>query len=204
VVPAGTNGAAEITAVLRSKNGTRLPDQEVTFSSSAGSLDPPAETAILTDDDGVAQCTLITNNNTTITARSGSVTATTQVQTTSADLSPFLLDISPTDTLDTCSDPPLTLTATVTDVNGQPVSGVLVIFNEVSPSNHEGQFTPTSGQTTSNSQGLATVTWRPGPTCSDDCSTTGGGIGDCIIFITARDVTGDFESIEVEIVDNIP
>src|SRR5882672_7545922 len=47
VVPSVGDGQAQITATIRSKNGNRLPDQEVTFSTSAGRLDPAAETPIV-------------------------------------------------------------------------------------------------------------------------------------------------------------
>ena len=62
---------ARITATVRSANGTRLPDQEVVFTTTTGSLSPPAQTPILTDDDGQAETVLSTTQTATVMAASG-------------------------------------------------------------------------------------------------------------------------------------
>ncbi len=96
VVPSGGGaGAAEIVATLRSSNGTRLPDQEITFSSTAGFLDPPAETPIKSDSNGQATCILTTTSSATVMARSGSITGSTQIQTASGNISAIQLSVTP-------------------------------------------------------------------------------------------------------------
>src|SRR4029453_15761745 len=54
VVPPGSQGKTTTTATLRSKNGTRLPDQEMAFSTSSGSFDGSFDNPTTTDDQGEA------------------------------------------------------------------------------------------------------------------------------------------------------
>jgi len=205
VVPSGSTGTTEITATLRSKNGTRLPDQEITFSTSAGTLTPPAETPVLTDSDGQANSTLTTSTSATITAQSGGISGTTQVQTASCDLAQFLLDVQPQE-LTTCSDT-LTFTAQVEDTGGSPCANVRVLFIQDPANKIPGSFSPSS-QISSDAMGLATVTWRPSSTqCDAKCTAAGdpNGGGDCGIFsFTATDTTGTFESGPVTVTESIP
>jgi len=199
ITPGGLPGAAEITAIVRGENGTRFPGQEVTFDSSAGTLNPVGGTIVLTDDDGVSSCTLTTTSATTITARSGVITGTTQVQTSPADLSTFVLDVLPDTTLDSCNDI-FELTATVRDTMGVGVQGVLVIFEQFNlPLAYNGDFIPSSGQVTSNANGEAKVMWRPGSECTTHCVS-----GICEVELTATDITDAFRSNPVTLTDNIP
>jgi len=208
VVPAGGQGTTELTATLRSKSGAREPGQEMTFSTTSGILDPAAETTILTDNNGQAmsKLTLTSNSPPTVTARSGSITATVQVLTTSAALSQFLLDIQPSD-LTTCTDQ-LTMTAIVEDPNGDPVPGVRVIFAEETPAVLTGSFSPSSQRDT-DATGTAVVTWKPSQaTCDLKCTMAGNDpntMGNCgTLQFTASDLTGNFESQAFPIPDNIP
>lgn len=204
VVPVGGSGTTDVTATLRSKNGTRLPDQEVTFSTTAGTLDPPAETPVLTNKDGQASSTLTTSTSATVTARSGGISGTTQIQTASCDLTPFTLnpDVA---ALSTCSDR-VTFTALVQDTNGDPCVNITVIFEEDPGNKLRGTFS--SGQVGSNAMGEAVVTWIPLTSqCESKCTDAGDttGPGDCgILNFTATDVTGSFRSTPVQITDNIP
>ncbi len=206
VVPTGQQGTTEITATLRSKNGTRLPDQEITFSSTAGTLVPPAETALISDDQGQAKCSLVTTSSATITARSGGISGMTQIQTAPGDLAQFELLVAPVQVLTNCNDE-LTLTATVRTTTGDPVAGVLVIFDEDSTTLLAGSFSPGTQRTT-DVAGEAVVTWRPSQSqCESKCTDAGdpNGTGDCgnLIFF-ASDITGTFESTGVDVIEAIP
>jgi hypothetical protein len=206
VVPTGQQGTTEVTATLRSKNGTRLPDQEMTFSTTAGTLVPPAETPLVTDDQGQAKCSLVTTSSATITARSGSISGTTQIQTAPGDLAQFVLAVGPVQELTSCNDQ-LTLTASVRTTTGDPVAGVLVIFDEVSSSVLTGSFSPGTQRTT-DVAGEAVVTWEPNQSCETKCKAAGGDpntMGNCgdLSFI-ASDITGTFESFPVTVFENIP
>lgn len=208
VVPASGVGTSEITATLRSSNGNRLPNQEVTFSTSAGSLTPPAETPLKTDSMGQARSTLSTSSSATVTARSGSINAQTQIQTAPGNLAQFLLNVQPTE-LTTCNDM-LVLTASVRTTTGDPVQGVIVIFEEVTPpSTVTGNFAPGS-QVLSDANGDARVTWTPTSTsCSQKCQFATGDPnsptrGSCSLTFAATDTTDTFRSAEVQVNDNIP
>ena len=207
VVPQNGQGTSQITATVRSKNGTRLPDQEVTFSTTAGTLVPPAETPLLTDSDGQSKCLLLTSTSATISARSGSITSTpTQVNTAPGDLAQFILNVSP-QVLTACNDT-LTLTAQVNTTSGDPVQGVIVVFDEVPPSTLFGNFSP-GNQVLTDVNGMAVVMWTPQASiCADECqaatadpNTNPGGI--CELVFTASDTVGTFESVPLEVNDDI-
>jgi hypothetical protein len=198
ITPGGQAGTADITAIVRSKNGTRLPDQEVTFDSSVGSLDPIAGTTITTDDDGVAACTLTTTGAATVTARSGSISGTTQVQTASADLTTFTLDVLPDLDLNSCTKN-FFLTATVLDVDGNPVPGILVFFEQNNvPQAFAGNFTPASGQVRSDNSGEARAQWQGGSGCATSCV---GAI--CEVEFTATDISNALTSNPVVLTDSV-
>ncbi len=207
VVPSGQEGSTLITATLRASNGTRLPDEEIIFSTTAGRLDPPAQTPLTSDDDGQATSTLFTESAATVMASSGSITGTTQVQTAPGSLAQFVLNVMPTE-LFNCNDM-LTLTALVVTTDGVPVQNLLVIFDEVPPSTVSGNFTPGS-QVLTGPAGTATVTWTPSLNiCARECQASTADPNDptpgvCTLFFTANDTTDTFESVTQEIIDSIP
>lgn len=208
VVPQNGQGTSQITATVRSKNGTRLPDQEVTFTTTAGSLVPEAETPLITDDTGQAECLLLTSTSATITARSGSITsAPTQVNTAPGDLAQFLLNVVP-QVLTGCNDT-LTLTAQVNTTSGDPVQGVIVVFDEVPPSTLFGNFDP-GNQILTDVNGEAVVMWTPQASiCAAECQQATADpnnpmAGICELVFTASDTVGTFESVPVEVNDSIP
>lgn len=204
VVPSVGNGEADVTATVRSKNGTRLPDQEITFSTSQGSLDPLAETPIQTDDQGQAISRLFTRTSATITARSGSITGTTQVQTVTCDLAQFLLSVQPM-VIDNCDDT-LMLTATIEDVDGDPCENIRVIFSQDPNDMLTGTFSPSS-QVSSDAAGLAIATWRANQSqCDSKCTAVRdpNGTGDCgSLYFTAGDITGTFNSAPVPVLEDV-
>ncbi|HET6372882.1 MAG TPA: Ig-like domain-containing protein, partial [Candidatus Polarisedimenticolia bacterium] len=197
---------AELTATLRSKNGTRLPDQEITFSTSNGTLDPPAETPLKTDNNGQAISLLITASSATITARSGGISGTTQVQTAPGNLAQFLLQVTP-EFLETCDDT-IMLDVTVRTTTGDPVQGIIVIFDETSDSDLSGTFSPAS-TVLSNASGIAHVEWTPNDqVCARECQAATSDPnsitpGDCVLRFGATDTTDTFGSNEVEVLDEI-
>jgi len=203
IVPSGGGaGATQITATLRSKNGTRLPNQEISFTTTAGTLDPPADTFLETDDDGQARSILITSSSATVTARSGSITGQTQVQTAPGDLAQFILNVSP-DFLSSCNDQ-LEVEVQVRTTSGDPAPGVLVILS--TSGGLTGSFNPT--QTNSDAAGLVTAIYSPPNDCEQKCSLvtdpnspTGG---DCTFFIEASDLTHTFDAVPFQIDDQIP
>jgi hypothetical protein len=203
LVPRGGGVAsADITATLRSKNGTRLPDQEVTFSTTAGDLDPIADTPILTNSDGQAKSTLRTNQAATVTARSGGISGTTQILTTPSIVSQVLLNVENQDppfdqALHTCADK-LDLTATVRDPNSKPVIGVTVVFSQTG--NLNGSFTSSQGSTDPNGEVL--TTWNAGSNCTALCVGAGDPNVPCTLTLTAT--SGGMTSFPVSVADNIP
>lgn len=206
VVPTGGSGSTLLIATV-SFNGTRLPDQEVTFSTTSGTLSPPAETPLKTDSMGQATSTLTTSSAATVTASTGSITASTQIQVAPGNISQFLLNVSP-QFLFNCIDP-ITLTATVNDTAGNPLQGLVVIFNtEVPPTTVSGTFNPI--QTITDASGQAISVWKPESTsCLAECQASTAdpkspNPGQCTLFFTASDTTGSFISVSVEVIDSIP
>jgi len=200
VVTESGPGSSRITATIR-LNGTKLPGQEVTFRTSAGTLDPPAQTPLTTDDQGRAECILTTSQTATITARSGSIEGTAQVQTSSGDISSILLTASPNEIF-ACSDT-ITLTARVLTAGGEGVSGVTVrFFNPDPPATIGGSFSPSV--VVSDVNGESVSTWRPNSVdCPVECSESQGGSG-CTFAFQAEDGTGDITSNVEQVDDNIP
>lgn len=196
-----TDCITTVVATLRSKSGTRLPDQEVTFSTSAGNLDPIADTSILTDDNGQASSILQTNQGATVTARSGSITGTTQIQTTPSPIGQVLLDVENLDAggtrLRSCNDT-LELLATVFDPSSDPVPGVIVQFNVTGTIG--GSFDPQ--QTTTDPNGEALSEWTPSNQCSSKCMSDPNNTGICTFSFTATAV--GVTSAPVRVDDEIP
>lgn len=207
IVPTGGAGVTEITATVRSKSGTRLPDQEITFSTTAGILDPPAETPLTSDSIGQAKCLLTTSSAATVTASSGSITDMTQIQTAPGDLATFILNVSP-DFINTCTDS-VTATATVMTTMGNPVPGLLVIFDEGPSAEITGTFSP-ARQVATDVSGTAVAMWTPNAAqCAAQClaataDPNTGADGDCDMFLIADDITSSFTSVEFEVEDSIP
>ena len=205
---AGISGVAAITAIVRAKNGTVLPDQAVSFITSQGTLTTldgdlidPSDPEI-TDDDGAAKCVLTTTQTATVTARSGNITGTVTVQAASGEVSSIILNVSTTSVQD-CTDV-ITVTARVVTSGGQPVAGLPVeFFQNTPPSLHEGIFANTV--VISNAAGESVTTWRPsGASCPDDCSVASGGM-DCdpMAELQVSDISATIFSNIVTINDDI-
>jgi hypothetical protein len=205
IVPTGGgSGSTEVIATLRSKNGTRLEGQEVSFSTTAGTLDPPADTDLETDSQGQARSILVTSSAATVTARSGSITGQTQIQTAPGDLATFVLNVDPTE-LTSCQDQ-LDISVDVRTNTGDPAPGILVIFS--ASGELSGTFNP--AQVNSNASGKATSVFTPsGTVCQQQCTSAGADPnnnrdGVCTLFIHAEDVTDTFSASPVQVTESIP
>jgi hypothetical protein len=226
IVAAGGNpGCATVTATLRGKNGVRLPDQEVLFSASAGSLckknkkcdvvvaDPnlcsPQGTGTQSDSFGQAKILLLTDQSATVTAQSGAIMGNTTVQVTSAKIASISLD-GDTQNISLCTDS-VNLIATVVDTNGDPISNVVIQFLQSAPTNTtllSGNFVQAQPRTDANGEAMSTFTPDP-TTCTKNCSPTQGDpnvpFGHvCAIEIRAADITGSTKSGVFRIDESVP
>jgi hypothetical protein len=162
------SGSADVVATVSSSVGVPLPDQDVRFSTSAGTLEtltgqPAANIPIRTDSFGNAHVTLTTTKTTTVTARSGGASGTLTLDAVVGDLQSININLDSgtgcldDDTFLTCSDV-LCLVAEAVDVDGAPVPGVSIQFNlEDATNDPDGDpfgvsFTITNGTTDSSGQ----------------------------------------------------
>lgn len=204
-------GTAEITATLRAKNGTRIPDQEVTFSTTEGVLDPVAETPLITDDQGQATCKLTTAKQATVTAQSGSISGSTTVSVVTGDLFGINLDPDPNSpTSLTFCDETVTLIATAVDAQGAPIPGVLIRFLArpvAGVTELRGSFSVSQRTTDVNGE-VTTVYNVDDNSCNNRCSETVGDPNrapwECAVDIVAQDSSGSFESNVVSIDEDVP
>jgi hypothetical protein len=161
-------GSVTILATVDNTLGVPLPGQDVRFTTTSGVLTPQGGTPVRSNQDGNA-ITVLTGatQNTTITAKSGKVSQTLQLSTTTCTIGSIV--ISPTTvTLNDCSTS-IDVTANVADTNGDPCVGVLVTFATVpvTPATDVVvTFTPPAPKTDAN--GDATTSLTPQST---DCNT---------------------------------
>jgi hypothetical protein len=204
----GLAGRTKIIATLRSKNGTRLPDQEVTFSTTAGTLVPQAQTPILSDSQGQASSFLDTTTSATVTAFSGSIMGTTTVNVVTGNLSSISIDSVTPSSVSTCNDM-LTVAVSATDPNGDGVANVTIVFTTTAiagTSLFQGGFSPSQPRT--DATGVATTVFTINQTfCNQSCSPSSDpnapNAGHCGIQITAKDVSGAFVSQPVQVTSSI-
>src|SRR5262249_51457881 len=94
----------EIIATVSNSIGVPLPGQDVRFTTTAGTMNPPAGQPVTTDDLGNAVVILTeARQPPTITAKSGKATATLQLQTATCLISAISLSPSSLQ-LNTCND----------------------------------------------------------------------------------------------------
>jgi hypothetical protein len=204
----GLPGRAKITATLRSKNGSRLPDQEVTFSSTAGTLTPVAQTPILSDSQGQATCLIDTATGATVTAASGSITGSTTINVVSGNLSSISIDdVQPGD-VSTCSDL-ITVFVSARDPNDNGVAGVTIVFTTMAIPNTTllpGGFNPTQLHTDPNGEASSNYTINQSA-CSSSCSPSADpnspNGGHCSLQIQAKDISGAFVSGLAQVTSSI-
>ncbi len=194
-----------ITATLRSSNGTRLPDQEVLFSTTAGALVPKAQTAILTNDAGQAVSDLITPASATVTATSGSVSGNTSVTVSGCALSGLTLQLNP-QTISSCATE-VDVTVTAIDTNGDPCEDLIIRIRILDPLSGEtklpGNLNATSGVTSDLGE-FATKFIPDNTTCLQDCRADPNQTGNCEVDFLAEDSSGSINSGRVTLGENIP
>lgn len=162
--------SSEITATVRSSNGTRLPRQEVLFNTTRGQLTPKALTPILTDNLGRATSILDTSEQATVTASSGSISGQTTVNVSGCALQSIVVNLSPGILPDCLSQ--VGVTVSVLDTNGQPCDGETVRIILLDPlsgvTRLQGSVSPSQGLT--NASGEFTGSFTPSSSCQNDCS----------------------------------
>jgi hypothetical protein len=198
------NVPVRITATVRSGNGTRLPDQEVIFSTSQGTLDPPAQTSLITDDIGQVTSTLRTPSTATVTARSGSITNTTSVNIVNCQLQDIIItDISPSQINDCNGSAQITVTAI--DTNGAGCGGVVIVFYADPPGSGQpelsGSLNPPQGVTNANGEARSTFTVNS-TNCQAACAVPTSG--DCEVDLSAEDTSGTYPSAVVVLRETVP
>lgn len=165
VIP--TTGSSDITVIARNSDGSPASDQRVILTTNLGKLTNPNPR---TGADGRATSKLEAEGQSgtaTITAILGSsdaVTATVDIRGLNLVLqaNPASIQRPPQDSSPKVS---ITLTATVTDFEGDPVADVIVTFQT-----ERGQITPT-GNVRTNAQGIAQATVVVGRQDLEDAST---------------------------------
>ncbi len=201
--------SSSIIATLRSSNGTRLPDQEIVFSTTVGLLNPPAQTAILTDDDGEAVTLLTTPSSATVTASSGTISATTSVTVSGCALSAITLNLS-SQVIPTCSTS-VTLTVNAVDTNSDPCEDLIVRISSLAPisglTRLVGSIALSQGLT--NASGDFITTFTPDQTsCQSKCDTAfdpnAPNNGNCEVDFVAEDVSGSIESFRETLGESVP
>ena len=195
VLVVGGCSCADVVATVSSAVGVPLKDQDVRFSSTAGSLtvnnEPAANVPIRTDDLGNAHVLLTTTTTTTVTARSGTATGTLSLSTVNGNLSSILINQNfsgagcmSDNNFKSCNDK-LCLTAQAVDNQGDGISGVVIAFaleNVVTSKGDPitGTFSP-AAQTTTDSGGFASASFQIGSsTCSSVCTAPETCSGDLV------------------------
>lgn len=146
-----TDGAARVNvrATVKDANNGAVPDQEVNFSASSGTLSASTAT---TDSEGVAEVVFNTDDNkanrtVTITATHGSLTRSTTISVLGTTLS-FGGDLAGV------IGQPVNMTVVITDAAGTSIQNT-----QVSLSSSQGN--PVPGSVTTNAQGQASFSFTP-------------------------------------------
>ncbi|MGH9748758.1 MAG: Ig-like domain-containing protein [Candidatus Polarisedimenticolia bacterium] len=189
----------DVTAFVTNKLGVPLPGQSVRFTTSIGSLTPPALTPIETDASGNATTVqTAATQDVTITAQSGTISEMLQIRTATCNLSTLTLNPSPI-LLETCNDT-FTLTAEATDSGGDACASILVQFEQVATSTPMTDvsvgFNPASARTDAAGV-LETTLSFSNASCNSLCVAKS-----CTGQVRAR--AGGTNSTIVTITDNVP
>jgi len=198
IVLVGGSGTSDVVATVYSAVGVPQEDQDVRFSSSAGSLftpppdsQPAANIPIRTDDLGNAHVNLVTTTTATVTARSGTATGTLTLTTVPGNLSSIILNrvggagCLPDTTFLTCSDT-LCLEAQAKDTDDNGLAGVVLVFTLQNAENDQqkpfgGAFQPT--QVSTDAGGFAHATFRLDSQCPTNCSGANTCIGEIVVTL---------------------
>jgi len=192
-----------ITATVRGSNGTRLPEQEVLSSTTQGTLDPPAQTSIITDKNGQATSTRRSAANATVTARSGSISASTSVNVVNCNLTNLTIEFAnPSQVpLSSCANG-VDFIVRALDNSNNGCGGVSVEMFSDPPTGAGlvemmGTFIPSSG--TTDAAGEFRSRFTPNATCPTDC----GSPNDCEAEVYASDSGAAFFSNSLTLSENV-
>lgn len=193
------NKPVTIIATVSNSIGVPLPGQDVRFTTTSGVLTPTAGTPVETDSFGNATTVLTeARQSSTITAKSGKVSQTLQLQTAPCALNVIVLSPSSLPLEENCNNQEFPVTAEAFDTAGDKCKGIQITFKITVPDANTdvtGTFDPTAEPT--NSDGLATSTLKIASDCNAKCVDKNY---DCTGFITAT--SGSVESNRVDIEDN--
>ena len=190
-----------IVATVRNTIGVPLPGQDVRFTTTSGTLDPPGSIPISTDSFGNATCTLTgATVGPQITATSGKATANLTLTSGTGQVSSIVLTPSDPQDLASCTAT-FDFTAKAVGPTGTGVTGVLLFFEFATTANTNmtGSFAPSNGTTDVNGEVKTTLTINA-TTCADRCQTG----KDCTSQIRARDQGSLIFSNLVTINDTVP
>jgi len=192
-------GDVTVLATVYNSIGVPLPGQDVRFTMNSGNLTPLAGTPVRTDDIGNA-VTILTGatTTTTITAKSGTATADLQLQTSTCnisavDLDPLILNFT------ACTDE-LTLTATVTDADGDPCPNLSVTFKAApAPEQDDVTLNISPGTVKTDTAGNAVTTVSLGNDCDQKCPGTECNASQRTITATAGATTSTESVVNISI-----
>jgi len=194
IATTGGSGSADVVATVYSAAGVPQEDQDVRFSSTAGSLftpppdnQPAANIPIPTDNLGNAHVVLTTTTNTTVNARSGTATGTISLSTVNGNLNaititqvintPGCID---EDTISNCSDT-ICVQARAVDADGNGILGVVVVFSLQNPNPNFKVSFNTNNQPTTDSEGFASTSFKLSSSfCADPCAAPDSCEGDMV------------------------
>ena len=185
IVLVGGSGSSDVVATVYSAAGVPQEDQDVRFSSSAGSLftpppdnQPAANIPIRTDSLGNAHVVLTTTTTTTVTAKSGAATGTLSLSTVNGNLNAILINpdtqtagcLQGTD-IGSCSDS-ICVTAQAVDDEGNGIPGVVIVFSLQNASPDFSVFFNAPGnQLTTDAGGFASTSFKlVSSDCIDPCA----------------------------------
>ena len=188
-----------ILATVRNGIGVPLPEQDVRFTTTSGSLDPMPGTPVPTDDDGNAISILtLASVGPTITASSGKAMATLTITASTCKLASISISPSPIP-VNSCSGT-IPITATALDTQGQPCPNTVIKFEFVAVTTATDitlSFSPSSDTTDSNGDAMTDIS------LPNDCQTKCGGGNTCTGKVRASDLGGTVRSSDVLINDGV-
>ena len=127
---------ATVTALLRNDKNNPVPGEAITFEAEHGTITASG----VTNSSGIATATITSdtfNGDVTITANSGSLTATTSIKFVPAGLLSLSVSVSPA-TIPSDGTTTSDITATLTDSTNNPVSGKTINFSNALDSDGDG------------------------------------------------------------------
>jgi len=202
--PGGT-GSSDVIATVYSAAGVPQEDQDVRFSSTAGSLltpppdnQPAANIPISTDNLGNAHVVLTTTVNTTVTARSGNATGTLSLSTVNGNLNAITITqvtgvtgCIDGDTISNCSDS-ICVRARAVDDTGSGIAGVVIVLTLENPSPDFAVFFNAPGnQLTTDASGFVNTSFKLN---SSNCANPCAAPDSCEADMVAALSSGEFPS----------